>query len=107
MDEINIQSLRNLCNDDTIILTQHMFNRMGERNIEYNDIKSCILTGEIIEQYPTDYPFPSCLVLGKTESGKPIHVNVGLGNGAIYFITAYFPDLIKWEKGYKIRKGNK
>ncbi|MFG6337693.1 MAG: DUF4258 domain-containing protein [Lachnospiraceae bacterium] len=31
-----------------------------------NDIIFCIHEGEIIEQYPDDYPYPSCLILGFT-----------------------------------------
>ena len=30
--------------------------------------------GEIIEQYPEDFPFPSCLILGKTYSNQWIHL---------------------------------
>ena len=37
---------------------------MQERDISRNDVKNGIATGEIIEEYPEDYPNPSCLIFG-------------------------------------------
>jgi hypothetical protein len=31
------------------------------------------MDGEIIEQYPEDRPYPSCLICGQSFSGVPIH----------------------------------
>ena len=36
--------------------------RLVERGITVDDIVSAIDRGEIIEEYPADYPFPSCSV---------------------------------------------
>ena len=62
------------------------------------------VTGELIEEYPTDYPYPSCLVLGKSVHDKPLHAVIGIGGGYIWIITAYFPDELKWENDFKTRK---
>lgn len=35
------------------------------------------MTGEIIEEYPNDYPYPSCLTLGNLNTKCPLHVVVG------------------------------
>jgi hypothetical protein len=59
---ISIADVQKLCNDETIILTEHLLARMRQRGIRYDDLKQTIRSGEIIEQYPTDYPFPSCLI---------------------------------------------
>jgi hypothetical protein len=32
-----------------------------------------VFQGEIIEDYPTDKPYPSCLIYGHASSGEPIH----------------------------------
>jgi len=32
------------------------------------------VSGEVIEDYPDDQPYPSCLVFGRTQSGGPLHV---------------------------------
>ena len=76
-----------------------------QRDIKRADVIACIQSGEIIEQYPTDKPFPSCLILGKSILDKDIHVVCGLDKDVIcYIITAYYPSLEKWENDLKTRK---
>lgn len=101
---IKIDELCKLCADDTIYLTQHLITRMREREIRYQDIKMVLLNGEIIEQYEDDTPFPSCLVMGLTVSGKFLHVVCGIGNGLLHIITAYYPSSEKFEDDYRTRK---
>lgn len=61
---LNISELQKLCIPENIAITLHAAKRLEQRGISINDVISCILSGEIIEQYPTDYPHPSCLILG-------------------------------------------
>ena len=96
---LQIEDIRLYCSDDAIILTEHLLTRMRQRKIRIEDIKSAIINGEIIEQYPTDYPFPSCLI-----NGENIHIVCGLGNEQLYIITAYRPAPERWEAGGKKRK---
>ena len=107
MDGITIDILRNLCKDETILVTQHVYSRCRERGISYADIKNAILKGEIIELYPSDYPYPSCLLLGATVNNKYLHVVCGIGEGKLWIVTAYYPNPEKWEPDMKTRKGNK
>jgi hypothetical protein len=101
---LNIGDLRNLCNDKIIAVTKHAKNRLAERNITIDNIKNAIMTGEIIEQYENDNPFPSCLLLGETEQNKYLHVVASIDNGFLYIITAYYPDENEWEINLKTRK---
>ena len=55
---MNINDLRKLCNDETIQISSHCYKRCVERKISYEEIKLCIKSGEIIEEYPEDYPYP-------------------------------------------------
>lgn len=102
--EIDIDIIRELCNNRSIKWTAHVLARLQERGIEPSDIKSCIAAGRIIEQYPDDYPFPSCLVLGAAVNGRMLHVVVGVGEGYLWLISAYYPDPLKWNKDFSIRK---
>ena len=63
------------------------------------------MKGEIIEDYPDDFPHPSCLVFGYAVNNKVIHVVVGNDGEYIYIITAYFPNTAKFEDDLKTRKG--
>ena len=62
------------------------------------------MTGEIIEQYPDDYPFPSCLIFGYSVNNRIIHVVMSDEGTSSRTITAYFPDPEKWESDYRTRK---
>ncbi len=100
---MNIKDLRSLCTDENIQMTAHVLKRCRERNITLNEIIRCIMNGEIIENYPEDYPFPSSLIL-ECKIGNPIHVVAGIGNNKLWIITAYYPDLKHWDNDYKTRK---
>lgn len=102
--ELNIDTLRALCKDDTIMITNHVFTRMRERNIDYDDVKNTVLTGKIIGQYPDDFSYPSCLVLGCVKNEQPLHVVVGVTEDSMWIVTAYYPDEDKWENNYEHRK---
>lgn len=100
---MNILDLRKLCNDNTIQVTAHVLKRCRERKITLDDIISCIMNGEIIENYPNDYPYPSALVIGYKKE-TPIHLVAGIGDGKLWIITAYFPDPNQWDNNFTVRK---
>lgn len=101
---ISIADLQKLCADDSIRWTGHVLKRLLQRGVSQSDVIHAILSGEIIEQYPDDYPFPSCLLMGDTAAGGPLHVVCGQGNNEIWMITAYYPDPDEWEADLKTRK---
>jgi len=108
MTSVEISQIQTLVSSGKIVWTEHVALRLRERGIKRSDLIECIMSGEIIEQYPEDTPYPSCLVLGVCEAGKPIHIVVGLNVGIMCcMITAYRPDSDKWEVDFKIRKVGK
>lgn len=104
---IQIEQLRELIEKDSIYVTRHMFDRLDERKISYNDVINSIMCGEIIEQYPSDYPYPSCLVLGAVNGSGYLHTVCGTDGEYLWIITAYYPDNDKWESDLKTRKEKK
>lgn len=90
--------------NDNIVMSSHANLQCIERIIDSSDILKVLQHGEIIEAYPNDYPFPSCLMLGFITPDKPMHVCCGLGEGKIYIITAYYPNPNKWDSDMKTRK---
>ncbi len=101
---IKIEKLQEYYRQNKIIISVHASERLRQRGIKQKDIKSCIMTGEIIEQYPNDFPFPSCLIFGYTTNDKILHV-VASDEGSISrIITAYFPNNEKFEDDFKTRK---
>ena len=75
---MEISAIKDKCQDETIEVTQPMLRRLQQRHITYCEVKEAILQGEIIEEYPTDFPYPSCLILGVTIAGQILHVVAGL-----------------------------
>ena len=94
-----IEQFEELNRPENMVLTQHSRKRFSERGIKIQDITNAIETGEIIE----DYPFPSCLILGKSGEVN-IHIVASINADMIYLITAYIPNPDKWEDDFKTRK---
>jgi len=65
---------------------------MREDSITVDDVISA-LAGEVIEKYPDDDPFPSCLVYGRTMNGRPLHVVCAMPKhiDILIIITTYIP----------------
>jgi hypothetical protein len=87
-----------------IIFRTHAIKRMFQRRISEKDVRSVLETGEIIEAYPDDTPFPSRLILGWME-GRPIHLVVAdnIADNEIIVITVYEPEQDKWSPNFKRR----
>jgi len=52
---------------------------------------------EVIEDYPEDKYGPSCLILGYTKAGRPLHVQCSYpSTSLIKIITLYQPDPDLW-----------
>ena len=90
-------------------LTKHATIIRLERGITIFALEHALLTGEIIEQYPDDQPYPSCLVLGWLISSDPLHVVCSKGDlePALRIVTVYEPDEALWESDYRTRKVKK
>jgi len=79
--------------------------KLRRRRIGIREIEEAAHSGAIIEEYPSDPRGPSCLVLGRTEAGRAIHVVCGTTQeGGLLIVTAYEPDPAEWEPDWKTRK---
>ena len=69
------------------------------------DVKEVLCSGELIQGYPEDTPYPSALFLGWVE-GEPVHVVAALdtATGTCFVITAYRPDPQHFEADFRTRR---
>ena len=90
---------------DQIFFSRHAITRMFERSISRHEVQEVLQTGETVEDYPNDKPFPSCLMLGFIEN-RPLHVVVAVEDSTktCYIITAYDPDPLLWESDFRTRR---
>ena len=101
---MNIEKNKKLCSESKIFWTQHRLQRMQERDISRADVKNGIMNGEIIEEYPNDFPNPSCLIFGYNINRRILHIIAGCDNINLYVITAYYPDTKKFEDDLRTRR---
>ncbi|MDR9469152.1 DUF4258 domain-containing protein, partial [Marinospirillum sp.] len=67
--EVLIIAIRN----SQVRITDHADEEAVDDELSFDEIYFSVMHGEIIEDYPNDKPYPSCLVMGKSFSGDPIH----------------------------------
>ena len=88
-----------------LIFRFHALKRMFERDISVDEIRTILKTGEMIESYPKDTPYPSYLVLARVKN-RPLHLVAADNdkNKETIIITVYEPDSEKWDRDFKRRK---
>jgi len=83
------------------LYSQHARDEMEKEEfgeIRDEEVFETILSGKIIEDYPQDLPYPSCLIYGKSSEGRPLHIVCAYAEDVdkVIIITAYQPDPDLW-----------
>lgn len=95
---MKIEGIVNAISGARVRITDHADEEAVEDGLSYEEICFSVKHGEAIEDYPTDRPYPSCLILGKDSSGEPIH-SVWAHNPQnlwAVLITVHRPDPERW-----------
>jgi uncharacterized protein DUF4258 len=83
----------------------HAVQRMFEREVSVKKVARALQAGEVIEDYSSEMPEPSRLVLG-FQGKRPFHIvtseNPNINETTI--ITVYIPDPQKWTKDFRNRR---
>jgi hypothetical protein len=101
---MDIEQIRKSVAEGQINWQRHALTRMLERNISTEEVKEVISLGEIIEEYPNDYPLPSCLMFYNDIKSLHVVLSYNEASKTIYIITAYQPDLNHFEADFKRRR---
>ena len=92
-----IDQIRARIQADQFEFSQHAVDNSILRHITVQEVREALAQGEIIEDYPDDKYGPSCLVLGFTRSGRPLHIQCSdPSRPLVKIITLYQPDPNKW-----------
>ncbi len=92
---MEIHPIRDIILINEYRISEHAVKRMIKRLIDRSEVEEAIINGEIIEEYPDDKYSPSCLIYGKTKSGRNLHVQVSLPPKVVV-ITTYEPETSEW-----------
>jgi hypothetical protein len=91
------QRIRSAISSRAYAFTLHAVRQAEERHITPGEVEEAILAeeAEIIEDYPEDPRGPSCLILGWTAVGRPLHVQLSYPP-LVWVVTVYEPTPDKW-----------
>ena len=89
--------------NEPLVFRVHAIDRMAQRSINVEDVRRVLDAGEVIEDYPSDFPYLTALMPGLIGE-RPLHVVVATAPDLRIIITVYEPDLSRWESDFKRRK---
>jgi hypothetical protein len=89
-----------------IRVTDHADEEAEADKLLFDEIYFSVFHGEIIENYPEDKPYPSCLIYGQTFSADPVHTVWAYNEQTRWaiLITVYRPDPNLWINWRERRK---
>lgn len=78
--------------------SKHAVDQSIARDISVAELETAMAArAEVVEDYPDDKYGPSCLVLGFTDAGRPLHVQCSYpSRPLVKIITLYEPDPERW-----------
>lgn len=86
---------------ERLLYTKHARDEMESEElgqIGEKEVCEVVTRGEIIEDYPEDEPYPSCLIFGKTSGNRPLHTVCACAaeEDTVIIITVYEPRSALW-----------
>ena len=95
---MEIANIQGAIQTGKIRITDHADEEAQNDKYSYDEIFYSVLTGKIIEDYPDDKPYPSCLIYGITFKNEPVHSVWAYNEETKWavLVTVYRPDQAKW-----------
>ncbi|MBF0400099.1 MAG: DUF4258 domain-containing protein [Magnetococcales bacterium] len=87
--------------DGAYLYSRHGDRERGNDGLILEEVEQAILTGRILEQYDDSGRGESCLVVGFTHWGKPVHVVCGQWDDRMVIITVYISTPPKFKTPFK------
>jgi len=103
---MNISKIIDAIRGNRVRITHHADEEAEADHLTFEEVYFSVLNGEIIEDYPNDTPYPSCLIYGQTFSIEPVHSVWAFNeqNQWAVLITVYRPDPNRWINWRERRK---
>jgi len=99
-----IEEIREKISAGLFEFSRHAVDQSIVRRVTVQDMREAIAAGEVIEDYPDDKYGPSCLLLGYTQAGRPLHIQCSYPSRPLLkIITLYEPDASLWVD-FRVRK---
>ena len=103
--QLNLNDIIDAIHRNHIRVTDHADEETNADRLSFDEVFVSVFQGEIIEEYPDDKPYPSCLIYGDTFSKEPVHGVWAYNqeNQWAVLITVYRPDPERWINCRKMR----
>lgn len=95
---MKIQNIIKAIQTGNLRISEHARDEAREDSLLLREIFLSVCNGEIIEDYPADTPYPSCLISGFTETKRPVHSVWAYNHERqkAILITVYEPNPGRW-----------
>ncbi len=92
-----IDAIRAKIVGDQFEFSKHAVDQSIVRGISVSELREAVAAADVIEDYPGDKYGPSCLVLGFTDAGRPLHIQCSYpSRPLVKIITLYEPCPDQW-----------
>ncbi|MBX3050556.1 MAG: DUF4258 domain-containing protein [Caldilineaceae bacterium] len=99
-----VDDIRNKVASGEFEYSQHATDQSLLRQISVTELRQAIRVAQMIEDYPHDKYGPSCLLLGFSNAGRPLHIQCSYPTRPVLkVITVYEPDAALWTD-FRVRK---
>ncbi len=98
---MKIEIIKQKVKEDDYFFSKHGDDEKKNDNLSILEIEETIANGAILENYDNDLRGSSCLIVGFTNNGKPIHVVCGTRDNILVIITVYIPTPPKFITPYE------
>ncbi len=98
---MDIEWIKERVRNEVYYFSAHADEERMNDDLTIGDVEEAIGFGRILEEYPEDKRGESCLVVGYSNSGIPIHVICGERNDKLIIITVYIPTPPKFKTPYE------
>lgn len=95
---MDMEDLIDAIRQNRLRISDHADEEAESDRLSFDEIFFSVFQGEIIEDYPDDKPYPSCLIYGDNFRGEPVHSVWAFNKETKWavLITVYRPDPDRW-----------
>ncbi len=101
MVKLSIDWIQEKVHSGSYLFSHHGDLERQADNLIIDEIKEAVSSGRVLEHYSDTGRGESCLLVGFTEKGKPIHLVCGARANQLIIVTVYIPGPPKFKNPYQ------
>lgn len=98
---IGFEWIQSCIQDGNYYFSAHGDQERQNDNLLIGSIETALLNGKILEEYEDTGRGESCLVMGFTDTNKPVHIVCGRMGDSLVIVTVYIPAKPKFKNPFE------